>query len=202
MARKRKADHESAVAGALELFWRRGYQGASTRELEEKTGLTRFMLQTAYGGKQRFFLETLDTYLDNAETRAFPNPAIFTADDLADWLEDIASPEKMPRIDEVGCLAFNSISQFDRSDTEINARVERYLRSLEGRFAEILGQAKARGEVRLPQSPESSAKVLIGLLLGLHSIMKARTTDRFPQAYATAAADLVRGWKTDGNIKR
>lgn len=201
MARKRKADHDSAVAGALALFWQRGYQRASTRELEERTGLTRFTLQTAYGGKEKFFLETLDAYLDNAEAQHFPNPATFSIDDLAVWFEDIASAEKMPRIEDAGCLAFNSISQFDRSDIEINARIERYMDGLESRFAEILERAEQCGELRLPQSPSGTAKILIGLLLGLHSIMRARTVDSFPQDYAAAAAELIRSWETSSAEK-
>ena len=195
MARKRKTDHDSAVAGALDLFWRRGYHGASTRELEQETGLTRFTLQTTYGGKESFFLKTLDTYLDNAEAQHFPDPEVFSLDDLAAWFQAIASTERMPKIEEVGCLAFNSISAFDRSDPEVNARIERYLTTLEGRFAAIVGRAKAAGKLRAEVVPDEAAKLLIGLVLGLHTIMKARTTDQFPQSYAQAAVGLIETWK-------
>ncbi|MGB0505127.1 MAG: TetR/AcrR family transcriptional regulator [Pikeienuella sp.] len=197
MARKRKADHDSAIAGALDLFWRKGYNGASTREIEQETGLTRFTLQTAYGGKEQFFLETLDTYLDNAEAHHFPDPATYTIDDLAQWLQGIASAEKMPDIEHSGCLAFNSISQFDRSDPEVNRRIERYLTGLETRFAEVLYLANQRGELRAGISAEDAAKILISLLLGLHSIMKARTTDNYPASFALAAANLLRSWKVE-----
>ncbi|WP_170326483.1 TetR/AcrR family transcriptional regulator [Ruegeria arenilitoris] len=195
MARKRKTDHDSAVAGALDLFWRRGYHGASTRELEQETGLTRFTLQTTYGGKEKFFLKTLDTYLDNAETRHFPDPDTYSLDDLANWIRGIASDERMPKIEDAGCLAFNSISSFDRSDPEVNARIERYLTTLEGRFVAILNRARSQGAVHAEVDPVSGAKLLIGLLLGLHTIMKARTSDQFPLRYAEAAAGLIEGWK-------
>ncbi len=195
MARKRKTDHDSAVAGALDLFWRRGYHGASTRELEQETGLTRFTLQTTYGGKEKFFLKTLDTYLDNAEARHFPDPETYSLDDLGNWFEGIASVQRMPKIEDAGCLAFNSISSFDRADPEVNARIERYLTALEGRFAAILSRAKAEGAMGADVDPAEGAKLLIGLLLGLHTIMKARTSDQFPQSYAKAAVGLIEGWK-------
>ncbi|NOD62061.1 TetR family transcriptional regulator C-terminal domain-containing protein [Ruegeria sp. HKCCD9179] len=195
MARKRKTDHDSAVAGALDLFWRRGYHGASTRELEQETGLTRFTLQTTYGGKEKFFLKTLDTYLNNAEAQHFPDPDTYSLDDLAGWFRGITSTERMPKIEDAGCLAFNSISSFDRSDLEVNARIERYLTALEGRFAAILSQAKDDGAIRSETDPDEAARVLIGLLLGLHTIMKARTSDQFPQSYAEAAVGLIEGWK-------
>ncbi len=195
MARKRKTDHDSAVAGALDLFWRRGYHGASTRDLEQETGLTRFTLQTTYGGKEKFFLKTLDTYLDNAEARHFPDADTCTLDDLGDWFKGIASIDRMPKIEDAGCLAFNSISAFARSDPEVNARIERYLTALEGRFAAILSLAKKDGAIRSEVDPPEAARVLISLLLGLHTIMKARTSDQFPQTYADAAAGLIDGWK-------
>ncbi|WP_170766090.1 TetR family transcriptional regulator C-terminal domain-containing protein [Ruegeria lacuscaerulensis] len=195
MARKRKTDHDSTVAGALDLFWRRGYHGASTRELEQQTGLTRFTLQTTYGGKEKFFLKILDTYLDNAEAQHFPDPDTYSLDDLANWIRGIASPERMPKIEDAGCLAFNSISSFDRSDPEVNVRIERYLTSLEGRFAAILSRAKGDVAIRSEVDPDEAARVLIGLLLGLHTIMKARTSDQFPQSYAEAAVGLIEGWK-------
>ncbi len=196
MARKRKTDHDSAVAGALDLFWRRGYHGASTRELEHETGLTRFTLQTTYGGKEKFFLKTLDTYLDNAEARHFPDPDTCSLEDLGNWFRSIASADRMPKIEDVGCLAFNSISSFDRTDPEVNARIERYLTSLEGRFATILSRARSQSELRTDVDPNEGAKLLIGLLLGLHTIMKARTSDQFPQSYADAAVGLIKGWKS------
>ncbi len=196
MARKRKTDHDSAVAGALGLFWRRGYDGASTRELEQETGLTRFTLQTTYGGKEKFFLEILDTYIDNAEVQHFPNPETYSLDDLGDWFESLASVERMPKIDDTGCLAFNSISSFDRSDIEVNTRIERYLSTLEGRFAAIISREKADGSIRADVDPDEAAKLLISLLLGLHTIMKARTSDQFPQSYAKAAVGLIKGWKS------
>ncbi|MFY0662230.1 MAG: TetR/AcrR family transcriptional regulator [Shimia sp.] len=195
MARKRKADHETAIAGALALFWEKGYTGASTREIEEKTGLTRFTLQTAYGGKEAFFLATLDSYLNNAEAQHFPDAETFTLSDLAEWFESIASEQKIPRVEDAGCLAFNSISQFDRSDPEVNARISRYLETLEGRFAAILTRAAQAGTVQLPQSPEAAAQVLVGLLLGLHSVIKARTEDSMARSYAAAAAGLMRSWE-------
>ena len=195
MARKRKTDHDSVIAAAQGLFWHHGYEGASTREIEKQTGLTRFTLQTTYGGKEPFFLQALDAYLDNAEANHFPDPDSFSLDDLAQWFDDIASAEKIPDIEHAGCLAFNSISQFDRTDAEINQRIQRYLTGLESRFAEILARAERQGEVNLRQSAESAAKLLINLLLGIHVVMKARTTDRFAQAYARSAAELIRSWK-------
>lgn len=194
LARKRKADHETAVAAALDLFWDRGYQGASTRQIEEKTGLTRFTLQTAYGGKEGFFLDTLDQYLDNAEAHYFPHPDTCALPDLADWFEYLTADGRMPQIGQTGCLAFNSISQFDRDDSEVNKRIERYLNLFRDRALSILERAIAENRVQTAMSPQQMADVLVDLLLGLHVIIKARSDDSLPQAHAKSVATLIRSW--------
>ncbi|MEP1209253.1 MAG: TetR/AcrR family transcriptional regulator [Rhizobiaceae bacterium] len=195
MARKRNVDHETVVAAAVDLFWDRGYRGASTREIEERTGLTRFTLQTAYGGKEGFFLDTLDAYLDNAEANHFPKPESFDLEALANWFENLAAEPRIPDRQQNGCLAFNSISEFDRQDTEINKRIERYMACLEQRIEQILQKAVEKGEARRDVDPPQMARILVGLLLGLHVVIKARSDDAVPQLHAKSAADLIRSWK-------
>ena len=194
MARKRKADHNSAVANALDLFWREGY-AASTREIEEKTGLTRFTLQTAYGGKEGFFLDTLDAYLDQAEEGHFPDPDTSDLGDLADWFESLTEPGRIPLIEQKGCLAFNSITDFSRNNAEINKRVQRYLKMFETRALAILEKAHGTGALAVGLSPQDAGRILIDLLLGLHATIKAREGDATAQEHARSIAMLIRSWK-------
>ena len=195
MARRRNVDHDTVVAAAVDLFWDRGYRGANTRAIEEKTGLTRFTLQTTYGGKERFFLDTLDAYLDNAEANHFPDPETFDLDALANWFEQIANEDRMPQINQSGCLAFNSISEFARGDVEINKRVERYMTGFEDRVYQILQKAVDGREAHKGVKPAEMARVLVDLLLGLHVVIKARSNNALPQVHAKSAADLIRSWK-------
>ncbi len=195
MARQRKTDHDSAVSAALELFWSQGYSGASTREIEEKTGLTRFTLQTAYGGKEGFFLDTLDAYLDRAVACHFPDPKTFDLESLAVWFEELVTPGRIPQVDQTGCLAFNSISEFERGNVEINKRIQRYLSAFEVSVLTILQNSSQRGDIANGMPPKQRAHILVNLLLGLHALIKARTDDDLPVAHAKSVAALIRGWK-------
>jgi hypothetical protein len=58
--RPRKADHAAAIEVAQRAFWRNDCAGTSTRQIEECAGVTLPTLQTSYGGRRAFFLETLD----------------------------------------------------------------------------------------------------------------------------------------------
>ncbi len=194
MPRKRKADAETALSAAQDVFWRSGYTRAGTREIEDETGITRFTLQTSYGGKEGLFLDTLDAYLDRAEAKHFPNPDAFDGEALAVWFEQLTSNEKMPLIEHSGCLAFNSIGGFDRENDKINQRIRRYLGGLDERIKRILERASAQGQLVSNQTPESLARILVTQLLGLHVIIKARVDDDYPKEFGKSCSALIRSW--------
>ena len=54
MGRPREFDTEQAVARAMQLFWRQGYEGTSLTDLTEELGITRPSLYAAFGSKERY----------------------------------------------------------------------------------------------------------------------------------------------------
>src|SRR5579863_4395904 len=62
MARPRAFDHDRVVAAAKEVFWDRGYEGATVAELENATGLNRSSLYLAFETKLGLFQAALTDY--------------------------------------------------------------------------------------------------------------------------------------------
>jgi AcrR family transcriptional regulator len=60
--RPRAFDPEQALSAALEVFWRRGYEGASMAELTEAMGITKPSLYACFGNKEALFRKALDLY--------------------------------------------------------------------------------------------------------------------------------------------
>lgn len=60
--RPREFDPEKALAAALEIFWRRGYEGASLAELTDAMGITKPSLYACFGNKESLFRKALDLY--------------------------------------------------------------------------------------------------------------------------------------------
>jgi AcrR family transcriptional regulator len=60
--RPREFDADQALDRALEVFWRRGYEGASISELTEAMGINRPSLYAAFGNKEALFRKALDRY--------------------------------------------------------------------------------------------------------------------------------------------
>ncbi len=60
--RPRNFDRERALAIAMDLFWRHGYEGTSTAQLTAAMGIAAPSLYAAFGSKDQLYLEALALY--------------------------------------------------------------------------------------------------------------------------------------------
>src|SRR5258708_2614481 len=58
------ASPAKALDLALQVFWRKGYEGASMADLTETMGITKPSLYSAFGNKEELFRKALDRYVD------------------------------------------------------------------------------------------------------------------------------------------
>ena len=56
-------DHEVALEKALQVFWSRGYEGASMSELTAALGINKPSIYAAFGNKEDLFRKALAKYL-------------------------------------------------------------------------------------------------------------------------------------------
>lgn len=62
MGRPREFDIDKALDRILDVFWKKGFDGASLSDLEEATGLKKASLYAAIGNKRKMYLAALDRY--------------------------------------------------------------------------------------------------------------------------------------------
>lgn len=60
--RPRTFDRDAALARAMEVFWAKGYEGASMADLTEAMGIASPSLYAAFGSKEALFREALALY--------------------------------------------------------------------------------------------------------------------------------------------
>jgi AcrR family transcriptional regulator len=60
--RVRQFDADVALDRALDVFWARGYEGATLPELTKAMGINRPSLYAAFGNKEKLFRKALDRY--------------------------------------------------------------------------------------------------------------------------------------------
>src|SRR5712675_758133 len=67
MARKKAFDPQRALAKAMGVFWRLGYENASTEILMKAMGIARQSLYDTFGDKRALYLKALAYYRDETQ---------------------------------------------------------------------------------------------------------------------------------------
>lgn len=65
VGRPKQFDREQALAAAIGVFWTRGYEGASVKNLTEAIGINSPSLYAEFGDKHNLYLQAIDRYSNN-----------------------------------------------------------------------------------------------------------------------------------------
>jgi len=153
--RPRAFDADQALDRALDVFWRKGYEGATLPDLTEAMGINRPSLYAAFGNKEALFRKALDRYV--AGPAAYVRQALEqpTARGVAEALfageiELLANP-KNPR----GCLAVQSALACGETASAVREELCARRKSLE--LAIRRRFKKAQAERDLPAGVDAAA---------------------------------------------
>ena len=158
---------DAALSAALDVFWSKGFEGASLSALTRAMGITRPSLYAAFGNKAALFRKALDLYdRDNARffSEALQAPsARAVAERLLAGALDTHTSTKHPR----GCLyVIHSVACGAEAE---HARVEVASRRAAGEAAMLARFERARCEGDLPTGlePADLVRYLTAILQGL-----------------------------------
>jgi TetR/AcrR family transcriptional repressor of nem operon len=192
MARLKSFDEGAVLERAVQLFWRRGYEGTSLADLEEHLGLGRQSLYNTYGDKRTLFLKALDHYRRNVGESALARlsdgeAGLAAIRNYLHWAVDsLTAPG--PRS---GCFVTNTITECASEDTDALLRCNQSRDSLERAFRRALVQAKERGEVARGLDIEATATLLVVQNYGLNVLTKTgASADELHAAVEALAAGL------------
>lgn len=165
--RPREFDPEVALAAALRVFWKRGYEGASMAELTAEMGLTKPSLYGAFGNKESLFKKALDLY--EKEKMAYMRTALDaeTSRGVAERLLIGALEMQQSTCDPKGCLGVISTvacsQEAESIRDDVIARQAGSKQALIDRFA----RAKAEGDLPEHIDPCALARYLTAVMQGL-----------------------------------
>lgn len=116
MGRPREFDTIVALDRALEVFWQKGYEGASLPELTAAMGINRPSLYAAFGNKEELFRKALDRYTEKSKARMNDMLSAPTArEGLETLLFSIAEATACPKTPR-GCLLVQALSGGDEAE--------------------------------------------------------------------------------------
>ncbi len=165
--RPREFCTENALAAALAVFWRKGYEGASLSDLTDAMGISRPSLYAAFGNKEALFRQALDLY--EREKMAYVGEALAqpTARGVAEYMLMGALERQTSVCDPRGCLGVVSAMQCgDEAQairSEVQARGAAANEALIARFE----RAKIDGDVPPTADAGGLARLLYAVMQGL-----------------------------------
>jgi TetR/AcrR family transcriptional repressor of nem operon len=180
VARPKAFDPHTALAKALELFWRQGYEGTSMQDLVLHMGISRSSLYDTFGDKRGLFLAVLAYY-----EQEMVSPL------LAPLQQPGATRERIQQVfrheivmaltDQLrqGCLMCNTAVELGSHDPDITAHVASNLARIEAAFAAALTHAYTSKEIQTPHPPRTLARYFTNALVGLRvqaKILPSRAT--------------------------
>jgi AcrR family transcriptional regulator len=165
--RPRVFDMDEALDKALEIFWKRGYEGTSIAELTETLGINKPSLYAAFGNKEELFKKALSRYV--AGPVAFIQEAINqpTAYEVAQSFlikaVEFFSDKKHPK----GCLIVQAALSDSADCLMVKDLLAKYRYSYEHLLAKRFEKAKKEGDLPTDTNAETLAKFLSTLHQGM-----------------------------------
>lgn len=74
-SRKKSFDENTALHAAMEVFWRKGYVGASLTELTKRMGINKPSMYSTFGNKEALFIKATQRYI---EIKTLPQLALLS----------------------------------------------------------------------------------------------------------------------------
>ncbi|WP_165245352.1 TetR/AcrR family transcriptional regulator [Paludisphaera soli] len=191
--RVRQFDADEALERAMEVFWTRGYEGATLDELTAGMGINRPSLYAAFGNKEQLFRKALERY--RAGPIGFIREALLrpTARAAAEAVLDGMLRLVCDPANPGGCLAvqaaLTSGADAEPIRRELAAGRERAVAAIRERFE------RARREGELPERTDCAAlaRFVATVMHGL-AVQAAGGAD--PEELRRAADLAMRAWPT------
>lgn len=167
MGRPREFDLDKALATAEELFWRKGYDGASLSDLTEAMGIVPPSFYFAFKSKSRLFQDVLERY--RAERMGYVGAALseptaravaeHLLQGMADSLTDPACPP--------GCLAINNSMPAAGSSDPVRLELAAVRREFHHALTSRFVRAVADGDLGDDTDPEALARYVLAFGWGM-----------------------------------
>jgi TetR/AcrR family transcriptional repressor of nem operon len=190
--RPREFDESAALDAAIACFWQHGYEATSVRDLAESMGISGPSLYNSFGNKHELFVQALERYLDRGlrarvarlESTLPPKQAIRR------FFEEIIDRSVSDR-ERRGCFLINSALEVAPHDPELGRVIADRLGEIETFFQRSIKAAQANGSVPRERNAKDTARLLLGVLLGLRVLARSKPERALLEGVARPALALL-----------
>jgi AcrR family transcriptional regulator len=163
----RSFDIDRALDCALEVFWRKGYEGASLSDLTKAVGVNRPSLYAAFGDKEELFRKVLDRYLKGPA--AYTQEALRepTARAVVERLVLGAADLNTARRNPGGCLMVQGALACGEAADSIQQELTACRAAGEAAMRRRFERAKSEGDLPANVNPDDLASYIATVLYGM-----------------------------------
>jgi TetR/AcrR family transcriptional repressor of nem operon len=178
MARSKEFDEERALAAAVDVFWRQGYENTSLEALMAEMGIAKQSLYDTFGDKRALYLKAMAFY--RKQTNSSLRELVASAPTVKEGFTRILlslvaeSREQHAR----GCLLLSANMERAVDDEEIATFLTDNQAEVESIFAEALQRAKRAGELGDEQDAGALAKFFVVTLQGMRAMARLKSDRR------------------------
>lgn len=192
MPRPKTFAAEDVLDAAIELFGELGYKDTGMAELARRIGLSRSVVYATFGNKESLFKQTLQRYgteclapgMHALRGDGSPRAALL---DVFQWAAAAdASPQRDRR-----CLLINAALESSSIAPPVAEALQGMLLDLESRFRAAIERARIAHEVAGNVDPVQTARALLGLYLGLCTLVRSDAKEPVLRAVVQHALSLL-----------
>lgn len=192
MARTKEFDPERALAKAMHLFWRRGYETTSVDDLLQAMGIARQSLYDTFGDKRALYLKALAYYRDqtNGAMRRMLDEVPSIKDGFGKLLYGLAAESREQH--ERGCLLLSANLQRETGDAVIADFLRDNQRQVEEIFENALLRARKQKELNAKQDPKALARFFVVTIQGMRAMARLHSDKDALEEVARVALGVFR----------
>jgi TetR/AcrR family transcriptional repressor of nem operon len=187
MARPKAFNKDDALAAAMEVFWRTGYERASLDVLLKAMGISKQSLYDTFGDKRALYLKALGHYREQtlASMRTLFASVASTRDGFSRLLLGLSaeSDEQHAR----GCLMLSANLERETSDAVIAQFLRENQAAVEKIFADAIAEGQARRELSKALEPQSLARFFAVTIQGMRAMARLKSDRRALRQVARVA---------------
>jgi TetR/AcrR family transcriptional repressor of nem operon len=172
-------DEAEILDRAVDVLWRLGTKGATTRVLESELGITQSSIYNAFGDKSELLDRVIDRYLERLNDEivcSIDDPAA-GFDELHAFIDDVVEWVTVPN--KTGCLFLNTSSEFGTADPKLVAMAAGYRDRLRSLFLNLFTSEGVH-------EPHHHANALLAAVMGMNIAARSGAGRREVESLAEA----------------
>jgi TetR/AcrR family transcriptional regulator, transcriptional repressor for nem operon len=187
MARSKEFDPERALAKAMHVFWRVGYEKTSIELLMREMGIAKQSLYDTFGDKRKLYLKALAYYRDqtNGAMEHMLNTTRSVKDGFAKLLYDLAGETREQH--ERGCLLLSANLQRDPGDVVVAEFLRDNQARVDAIFVQALRRAQKQGELPRQSDPDALGRFFVVTIQGMRAMARLKSDRKALEQVAQVA---------------